>query len=166
MCLVRCFSCCLGCPWPSTFSIRPCCFSFSLLVHLFFLTRNDLIRLDSYPKYIHSSVDPHRDGRSTICKSHPHVTHCRDMLRTMPSATQRYCAAGPIPVTESTNGNSTGKTIDEQTGGLQQQSQLSQLLGEPPFFSVPPKIFNSSRQATQTKEQPGKSSITHHPVIS
>ena len=162
MCLVRCFSCCLGCPWPSTFSIRPCCFSFSLLVHLFFLTRNDLIRLDSYPKYIHSSVDPHRDGRSTICKSHPHVTHCGDMLRTMPSATQRYCAAGPIPVVDRTyNGNSTGKTIDEwRTSAAKVRD------GEPPFFGVPPKIFSSSRQATQTKEQPGKSSITHHPVIS
>ena len=75
MCLVRCFSCCLGCPWPSTFSIWPCCFSFSLLVHLSD-QESDLIRLDSYPKYIHSSVEPHRDGRSTICKSHPHVTHC------------------------------------------------------------------------------------------
>lgn len=29
-----------------------------------FRTRNDLIRLDSYPKYIQSSVDPQRDERS------------------------------------------------------------------------------------------------------
>jgi hypothetical protein len=32
----------------------------------------------------------------------------------MPSATQRYCAAGPIPVVDRKyNGNSTGETIDE-----------------------------------------------------
>ena len=81
--------------------------SFLSYDQVFPMTRNDLIRLNLYPQYIHSSVDPHRDGRFSICKSHPHgrmaawfLTRCRKHgahHAGVPSATQRYCVAGPMP---------------------------------------------------------------------